>query len=88
MHTVQNPIPLPSPRMTYALLRTSPGRSNGLMGDEGMPERVTLRLSVEEQSMAGALHLAISVEGKGGSAPGSGPSLPFLFKGAAVQKAL
>ncbi len=68
----------------WALPAHGKPRSLGVLESSGK----TLRLSVEEQSMAGALHLAISVEGKGGSAPGSGPSLPFLFKGAAVQKAL
>ena len=68
----------------WALPAHGKPRSLGVLESSGK----TLRLSVEEQSMAGALHLAISVEGKGGSATGSGPSLPFLFKGAAVQKAL
>lgn len=48
----------------------------------------TLRLTANEKTLMDVPQLAISVESKGGVEPGSSPRLPYLFKGALVQKAL
>ena len=48
----------------------------------------TSRLPANEKTLAEVPQLAISVENKGGAAPNKGPRLPYLFKGAVVQKAL
>ena len=68
----------------WALSGGDPARSLGVMQSTGK----TLRLNVAERDLASATTLAISVEDKGGVAPGHGPRLPFLFKGSLVQKAL
>jgi anti-sigma-K factor RskA len=59
-------------------------RSLGVLGSTGK----TLHLPVTDASMVKITHLAISVESKGGAEPGNGPILPYLFKGALVQKAM
>lgn len=48
----------------------------------------TLRLPVDEAALGEMTHLAISVEDKGGVAPGQPPRLPYLFEGVWIQKAL
>lgn len=48
----------------------------------------TLRMAADATALVNVRQLAISVENKGGTAPGAGPSLPYLFTGAVVQKAL
>ena len=48
----------------------------------------TLRLDANEKTLADVPQLAISVESKGGVEQGSGPRLPYLFKGTVIQKAL
>jgi anti-sigma-K factor RskA len=48
----------------------------------------TLRLPANDKTLSDVPALAISVENKGGAAEGAGPRLPYLFKGAVVQKAL
>ena len=48
----------------------------------------TLRLPANDKTLADVPQLAISVESKGGAAPGGEPSLPYLFQGAVVHKAL
>lgn len=48
----------------------------------------TLRLPAHEKTLLDVPQLAISVENKGGVEQGSGPRLPYLFKGAVVQKAI
>lgn len=48
----------------------------------------TLRLPVAASALEESSELAISVEDKGGVEGGTGPSLPYLFQGALVQKAL
>ena len=48
----------------------------------------TLQLPAQAQALDGAHALAISVENKGGAAPGQGPLLPYLFQGALVQKVM
>ncbi len=68
----------------WALSEGDPARSLGVLQSAGK----TLRLNVTERDLASATTLAISVEDKGGVAPGRAPRLPFLFKGPVVQKAL
>ena len=48
----------------------------------------TLQLPVLAADLQGAMELGISAENKGGVAAGSPPSLPWLFKGWLVQKAI
>ena len=48
----------------------------------------TLQMPAPASALDGASELAISVESKGGVSPTTGPRLPWLFKGALVQKAL
>ncbi len=48
----------------------------------------TLRLPAAAEVLDGVTQLAISVEEKGGVEASKGPRLPYLFRGALVQKAL
>jgi anti-sigma-K factor RskA len=48
----------------------------------------TLEMPVVETDLKGVTQLAISAENKGGVPAGSGPSLPWLFKGWWVQKSI
>ena len=48
----------------------------------------TLQIPVLPVDLQGATELAISAENKGGVAAGAPPSLPWLFKGWLVQKAI
>jgi anti-sigma-K factor RskA len=48
----------------------------------------TLQLPVAPESLKGVSSIAISAESKGGVPDGSAPSLPWLFKGWLVQKAI
>lgn len=48
----------------------------------------TLQLPAPANALDGANELAISVENKGGVPAAQGPSLPWLFKGTLVQKAI
>jgi len=48
----------------------------------------TLQIPLRESDLQGTAELAISAENKGGVPDGSPPSLPWLFKGALVQKAI
>jgi len=48
----------------------------------------TLQLPVLPQDLQGVSSLAISAESKGGVPSGAAPSLPWLFKGWLVQKAI
>jgi anti-sigma-K factor RskA len=48
----------------------------------------TAQLAANEKTLAGMTQLAISVENKGDVEPDRNPSLPYLFKGALIQKAL
>jgi anti-sigma-K factor RskA len=45
------------------------------------------RLNATDKDLAGIDTLAISVENRGGVSPSQGPRLPYLFKGAVIQKA-
>ena len=68
----------------WALSDGDPVRSLGVLSSTGK----TLRLPATERDWASATSLAISVEAKGGALPGQGPSLPYLFTGSVIQKAL
>ena len=68
----------------WSLSATGQARSLGLLGSAGK----TLRLPASATTLADSPHLAISVELKGGQDQGRAPNLPYLFKGAVVQKAL
>lgn len=68
----------------WALPANGKPRSLGILASAGK----TLRLAGNDTTLADVPQLAISVESKGGVAPGSSPRLPYLFKGAVVQKAL
>ena len=48
----------------------------------------TPQLTLDPAALAGASELAISVEGKDGVPEAQGPSLPWLFRGHLVDKAL
>jgi len=48
----------------------------------------TLQLPVQAADLQGAVELGVSAENKGGVPDGSPPSLPWLFKGWLVQKAI
>jgi anti-sigma-K factor RskA len=48
----------------------------------------TPQVKFSEQALTQVERLAISVEPKGGAPEGRGPSLPYLFSGAWVRKAL
>ncbi len=68
----------------WALAADGKPSSLGVLGGAGK----TLRLPATEKTLADVPQLAISVEAKGGAEQGRGPRLPYLFKGAVVQKAL
>jgi anti-sigma-K factor RskA len=68
----------------WALSANGKPRSLGVLASAGK----TLRLPANEKALEDAPQLAISVESKGGAEQGSGPRLPYLFKGALIQKAL
>lgn len=68
----------------WALPANGQPRSLGVLESAGK----TLRLAANDKTLADVAELAISVENKGGAEPGRGPRLPYLFKGAVVQKAL
>lgn len=67
-----------------------------VMGPDGQPRSIgvvqskykTLQMPVPAAALQGAVELAISAESKGGVPEGSPPSLPWLFKGWLVQKAI
>ena len=48
----------------------------------------TPQLALDPAVLDGATELAISVEGKDGAPEGSGPNLPWLFRGHLVDKAI
>lgn len=68
----------------WALPANGKPRSLGILPSAGK----TLRLAANEKSLIDVQQLAISVESKGGIAENAAPRLPYLFKGAVVQKAL
>ena len=67
-----------------------------VLGADGKPRSLgiieskykTLQMPVLPVDLQGATELAISAEDKGGVAAGAPPSLPWLFKGWLVQKAI
>jgi hypothetical protein len=48
----------------------------------------TLQLPLKAEELQGLNELGISAENKGGVPEAAGPSLPWLFKGALVTKAI
>ena len=48
----------------------------------------TMQMPVKETDLQGVTEIAVSAENKGGVATGTGPSLPWLFKGWLVQKSI
>ncbi len=68
----------------WALPANGQPRSLGILASAGK----TLRLPAVEKALVGVGELAISVEDRGATTQRSEPSLPFLFKGAVVQRAL
>ncbi len=68
----------------WALDGTQAPRSLGLVGRRLQ----TSQLALEPETLAGATELAVSVEGKDGAPETRGPSLPWLFRGHLVDKAL
>lgn len=68
----------------WALPTHGKPRSLGILASAGK----TLRLAANEKTLIDVQQLAISVESKGGIAENTAPRLPYLFKGAVVQKAL
>lgn len=68
----------------WALSEGGPVRSLGVLASKGK----TLRIPATERDWASASRLAISVESKGGVPSSQGPSLPYLFTGSVIQKAL
>ncbi len=68
----------------WALRPHETPRSLGVLASSGK----TLRLTVDQLALSDVPQLAISVENKGGVTQEVGPRLPYLFTGAAVQKAL
>lgn len=68
----------------WALDASGKPRSLGIVGSKYK----TLQMPVLPVDLQGATELAISAENKGGVAAGAPPSLPWLFKGWLVQKAI
>jgi anti-sigma-K factor RskA len=68
----------------WALAANGQPRSLGILASTGK----TLRLPVNDKTLVDVSQLAISVENKDETTQHSQPSLPYLFKGAVVQKAL
>jgi len=68
----------------WSLSEGEPPRSLGVV-----PSRYkTSQLPATEAALSGVVELAISVENKGGVDAGRSPSLPYLFRGWLVAKAL
>ena len=68
----------------WALPANGQPRSLGILASTGK----TLRLTANDKTLVDVSQLAISVENKDDTTQRSQPSLPYLFKGAVVQKAL
>lgn len=68
----------------WAMSEGDPTRSLGVLGSKTK----TLQIPLTERDLASATTLAISVEPKGGAADPKKPSLPFLFQGMVIRKAL
>ena len=68
----------------WALPANGQPRPLGILESKGK----TLRLTATDKTLTDVPQLAISVENKGDTTQHSQPSLPYLFKGAVVQKAL
>jgi anti-sigma-K factor RskA len=68
----------------WALVNGKAPRALGVLD----ARRKTIQLEVDEQVFQDVGELAISVEDRGGVPESQGPRLPYLFRGAWVQKAL
>ena len=68
----------------WALAEGQPPRSLGLIGSRYK----TAQLPVTQTTLSGVAELAVSVETRDGAIEGRGPSLPYLFRGALVVKAI
>lgn len=68
----------------WAIAGDTPPRSLGVIESKYK----TLQMPVDEAALAGATELGVSAENKGGVPEGSGPSLPWLFKGWLVLKSI
>ena len=68
----------------WAIVPNQPPRSLGVIESK----YATLEMPLDAERLQGATALAISAENKGGVAEAQGPSLPWLFQGALVQKSL
>lgn len=68
----------------WAMSEGDPTRSLGVLGSKTK----TLQIPTTERDLASATTLAISVEPKGGAVDPKKPSMPFLFQGAVIRKAL
>jgi anti-sigma-K factor RskA len=68
----------------WAIQPSQPPQSLGVIGSK----LKTLQLPAKETALTGVTELAISVENKGGVPQSQGPRLPWLFKGALVQKTI
>jgi len=66
----------------WALSGTERPRSLGVLSSKVKMQR----LNASDKDLSNVAYLAISVENKGGVSPSQGPRLPYLFKGAVVQK--
>ena len=68
----------------WAIAGDAPPRSLGVVTSKYK----TMQMPVKETDLQGVTEIAVSAESKGGVASGSGPSLPWLFKGWLVQKSI
>ncbi len=68
----------------WALAEGQPPRSLGLIGSRYK----TAQLPATPATLGGVTELAVSVETRDGALEGRGPSLPYLFRGALVIKAI
>ncbi|MFP8776937.1 anti-sigma factor domain-containing protein [Hydrogenophaga sp. RWCD_12] len=68
----------------WAIQPGQPPQSLGVIGSK----LKTLQLPAKGTALTGVTELAISVENKGGVPQSQGPRLPWLFKGALVQKTI
>lgn len=68
----------------WAISGDAPPRSIGVIESKYK----TLQMPVSESDLQGVTEIAVSAENKGGVATGTGPSLPWLFKGWLVVKSI
>ncbi|MDP2416394.1 MAG: anti-sigma factor [Hydrogenophaga sp.] len=68
----------------WAINGDAPPRSIGVITSKYK----TMQMPVSETALQGVTEIAVSAENKGGVATGTGPSLPWLFKGWLVVKSI